>query len=110
MFSLAGGLGDARRRSVHMVGAATATGNRAHEAVLSVEMNLLKWGWPVGEPLGAFAGCPETARVRPPHLPAGHHYSGGTRLLESAGDRRGPLRPRADLEDVVRRVADVSSP
>jgi DNA-binding FadR family transcriptional regulator len=35
-----------------MIGAATPTDNRAHEAVLSVEMNLLKCGWPVGESLG----------------------------------------------------------
>jgi len=102
MFSLAGGLGDARRRSVHMVGAATATGNRAHEAVLSVEMNLLKWGWPVGEPLGAL---PDVQKL----LGLGRRtYRQAITILEARGlleIRRGPgggLFVRAPtLEDVV---------
>jgi len=36
-----------------MIGAVTQTDNRAHEAALSLEMNLLKWGWPVGQSIGA---------------------------------------------------------
>jgi DNA-binding FadR family transcriptional regulator len=43
----------ARQLTSCIVGAADATGNRAHDAVSSVEIHLLQQHWPVGEALGA---------------------------------------------------------
>jgi DNA-binding FadR family transcriptional regulator len=51
---LAHGIGsdDVQRVGVCMIGAVTPS-SLAHEAVLGIEMDLLRQGWPVGQPLGA---------------------------------------------------------
>jgi len=101
-FSLVEGLPGARLHSVHMIGAATQADNRAHEAALSLEMNLLKWGWPVGESIGAL---PEVQKA----LGLGRQTCRqAIAILEARGvleSRRGPgggLFVRAPtIEDVV---------
>jgi DNA-binding FadR family transcriptional regulator len=101
-FSLVGERDDARRRSACMIGAETPTGNRAHEAVFSVEMNLLERSWPVGESLGSLPDVQKALGIGRPACREAITILEARGVLESRRGPGGGLFVRAPtLEDVV---------
>ena len=85
-----------------MIGAETPTGNRAHEAVFSVEMNLLERSWPVGESLGSLPDVQKALGIGRPACREAITILEARGVLESRRGPGGGLFVRAPtLEDVV---------
>ena len=96
-------LGDTRRLSACIIGAADETGNMAHEVVSSVEQQLLDGGWLVGAPLGALREVQKGLGIGRPV------FREAITILETRGMidvRRGPggglFVSAPKIEDVIR--------